>query len=138
MAKNFLLYSALAVVALLLLFPFSQREGAVGGYIAPSGDITSRQISCGGSLSGATTTVWGESSTSSYRQIAYIENLSPNGDIYLDFGTNDATTTSGFFVGPSTSTQNEPSFRVITQPTMLLKRANCVATVTSTLNIFGF
>ena len=108
-------------------------DDPVGGYLGPSSDLVGSQVSCGGSLSGATTSVW--ASGSNPKNGALVDNIGV-GEVYIAFGA-DATTIAGFRLSP-VNTSNTRAYADIKDPNLFLKAANCVATVTSTLNIFRY
>lgn len=96
------------------------------GYLTPT--VTNTNISCGGSISGATTSVWAAGTN---YQRAVLSNLG-GGNVYLGFGVN-ASTTKGMRLNSSTFSQQD-----ITDPNLLAKVATCVADATSTVSVMVY
>ena len=126
----------IGLVIVFLLFGvfyfIQQNQKELGGFIKPLSSVLSSQVECGGSISGDTTTLW---STGENLEKVILDNLGV-GNIYLGFGTNNATNTSGLHLFPGSTTVSSIT---IVDPTLLAKGANCVVfETTSTLNIFKF
>lgn len=133
-----LFYAGLGLgIAGLILLGFQARSLFFSGigvpFIVPLSQLASTQVSCGGATNQATTSLWAAGLN---LQRVYLDNLG-NGNVYLGFGTNNATTSSGYHLYPVTSSTGR-SYEVIDDPSLLNKGANCVGITTSTVNVFRY
>ena len=122
---------AVLVLAGLVWVKFPTKNLSVAGFLTPT--VTTSVVTCGGSISGATSTLW--TSANAY-QYVLLSNFSA-GNVYWGFGSTMASTTKGLALYSVASTTGNSS-REITDPNLLKKLATCVGSPTSTVHITAY
>ena len=131
---NKILWAGFFLGAGFLLFLGFTAQAPVGGaFLKPLSDIASSQVSCGGAVSQVTSSLW---TSPNNLDLVALDNLGA-GNVYLAFGTNNATTSSGYHLAPAGSS-TPANAKVIVERSLLAKGANCVGSPTSTVNVFSF
>ena len=119
-----ILITAIVIFGGIYLISSAKKE-SLGGYLVPT--VTNASSSVGG----ASTAVIAAGAGLQYLQIT---NLGA-GQIFCAVGAT-ATLNTGLVIYATSSTNMFPT--IITEPNILLKSLNCIATVTSTISILKF